>query len=269
MRTFVSSRLGELGELTPLWSRDLGSLRDHVDARVSLLGFSPLTIHYVLSSWDCFISLPTRYEFMAVFALRHGLLHALTAFQTTCYMISQPVSHHFDLSYVSTVIQTTRYTISHPTFITGIYHTPRRPPTQLMIFTFSLYACYTPSQPFTFTTPRPLQQRSISYFLHLYSRLFPYFTSQHSGNAAGGQLLVVLPTGPEDQRQIQPDLRGSATDYMTGADWVMGWIYFLTAYFPWIYVMGNERWDTRLAVYVFSFWVLNLLYHRAYVLPHV
>lgn len=131
----------------------------------------------------------------------YDLFCDLMAFHTTCYVVPKPVSHHYDLSYTSTAVPITRYTISWPIFTTGIYYTPWRPPTQLMILTFLtlrlfyafaafrlhdfaamshfltlrlIYAVAT----FAFTTSRPFQQRSISYIPPLYF-LFYFLTLHH------------------------------------------------------------------------------------------
>ena len=256
MHTFVGSRLGELDELTLLWSKGLESFRDHVNARAGLLGFSLLIIRYVLSSLYLFSPrfVGSLYESTAVLALRY----------TTLWCVIRLDGPSNDLLSDSTACF----------FITAIYYTPRRPPKRLVIRFHILFSSrgfiirhdglphnlrfyfLTLCLLYAFAIFRLRDSTAITTTFDLIfpSPLFPtisLFYEPALWVRCRGQLLVVLPTRPEDQRQIQPDLRGSATDYTTGADWVMGWIYFFTAYFPWIYVMGDERWDTRLASFMY------------------
>lgn len=187
----------------------------------------------------------------------------MTALKTTCSTISHPVFilfYHSNLLYVSTAPRTTHYAISDPVFLHGDLLCAKRPSTRPLILTFSLYASYTPSQLFTFT---PSQSCNNYRFLLSLRFLFCVLILNEP---------VLWETSPGDQRQIQTRYQGINNRFnkISGdqdrlydrADWIRGWICFLAASFPWIYVMGNGRWDTLLASYVFSFWVLNLLYHR-------
>jgi hypothetical protein len=208
---------------------DLESPIDHVDARANLLGsgFSPLTIRYVLMSWSCYSQLVSLWSILRLDGISYDLLCGSKA----CF-------HHDDLSYTSTAIPITRYTISRPIFITGIYYTPWRPPTQLMILTFltlRLFYAFTAFRLHDFTANSLFLTLRLLYVfptfrLHDFTAitttfdlihpaspfpiLFPYTLLRAStlGTLQGSdQLLVVSATSPEDQRQIQPDIRESTT----------------------------------------------------------